>query len=142
MPVQTTGSAAAEQKELFSRRLLALGDKLQHFLALLAPGIELVGLETVLPRGLGLVLIATEPVRAPQLVIRLDQIRTQRERLLEKRFGILIHLALQVHEPEIKVRIQRRLFVVVQPNRLGEVLDRLTEDPFFETDIADVDPRE
>src|SRR5262245_58633379 len=134
MQAATTSPAAAGPDELFSRRLLALGDKLQHFLTLLAPGIELVGLETVLPRGPGLVLIAAEPLRAPQLVIRLDQVGPELDRLLEERLRVLVHLALQVHEPEIKVRVQRRLLVVVQPDGFGQVLDRLAEDPLLEAD--------
>src|SRR5262245_1923263 len=38
--------------------------------------------------------------------------------------------------------VQRRFLVVVQANRLGQMLDRLTEDPLLEADVADVDPGE
>src|SRR5262245_53029463 len=67
--------AAAGRSALVSRWLPALSDEFQHLLTLLAPGIELVRLEAVLPNGLGCVLFAREPVRTPELVIGLDQIR-------------------------------------------------------------------
>src|SRR5204863_5171508 len=125
MQAGTTDPAGAGPGELFSRRLLALSDKLQHFLTLPAPGIELVGLESILPRAFGLVLIAGVPVRAPQLVIRLDQVRPQLERFLEEGLRVLIHLALQVHESEIIVRIQRSIIDFITPERTRALLARM-----------------
>src|SRR5205823_563391 len=93
----------------------------QRVLTLLAPGIELVRLEALLPGVLGLVLGAGEPVGAPQLVVRLDQVRPELEGFLEEGLGVLVHLALQVDEAEIEVGVERRLLVVVEPDRLREV---------------------
>src|SRR5207244_9272275 len=118
------------------------GARGQRVLTLLAPGIELVRLEALLPGVLGLVLGAGEPVGAPQLVVRLDQVRPELEGFLEEGLGILVHLALQVDEAEIEVGVERRLLVVVEPDRLREVLDRLAENAFLQTDISDVDAGE
>ena len=49
----------------------------QHLGALLSPRIELVRREAVAPRLHRLVLLAVEPVRAPELVVRLDQVRAR-----------------------------------------------------------------
>ena len=38
--------------------------------------------------------------------------------------------------------VERRLLVVVQPDRLRQVLDRLAEDPLLQADVADIDARE
>src|SRR6266576_2654573 len=135
-------SAAAARPDLGARRLLSLEREGQRVLTLLAPGIELVRLEALLPGVLGLVLGAGEPVGAPQLVVRLDQVRPELEGFLEEGLGILVHLALQVGEAEIEVGVERRLLVVVEPDRLREVLDRLAENAFLQTDISDVDAGE
>src|SRR2546426_8819317 len=97
---------------------------------------------SLLPGVLGLVLGAGEPVGAPQLVVRLDQVRPELEGFLEEGLGVLVHLALQVDEAEIEVGVERRLLVVVEPDRLREVLDRLAENAFLQTDISDVDAGE
>src|SRR6266480_1565311 len=110
--------------------------------AALAPGIELVRLEAVFPRSFRLVLIAGEPIGAPQLVIRLDQVRPELERLLEEGLGVLVHLALQVDEPEIEVGVERGLLVVIEPDGLREMLDRFAEDALLQTDVPDVDAGE
>src|SRR6266576_2660139 len=135
-------SAAAARPDLGARRLLSLEREGQRVLTLLAPGIELVRLEALLPGVLGLVLGAGEPVGAPQLVVRLDQVRPELEGFLEEGLGVLVHLALQVDEAEIEMGVERRLLVVVEPDRLREVLDRLAENAFLQTDISDVDAGE
>src|SRR6185437_5034637 len=137
-----TRSAAAARRGLGARRLLSLEREGQRVLTLLAPGIELVRLEALLPRALRLLLVAAEPVGAPHLVVRLDQVRPELERFLKEGLGILVHLALQVDEPEIEVGVERRLLVVVEPDRLRQVLDRLAEDALLQTDIPDVDTGE
>src|SRR5437773_1055151 len=109
---------AAARPDLGARRLLSLEREGQRVLTLLAPGIELVRLEALLPGVLGLVLGAGEPVGAPQLVVRLDQVRPELEGFLEEGLGVLVHLALQVDEAEIEVGVERRLLVVVEPDRL------------------------
>src|SRR5256886_12340485 len=76
------------------------------------------------------------------LVVRLDQVRPELEGFLEEGLGILVHLALQVDEPEIEMGVESRLLVVVEPDRLREVLDRLTEDALLQTDVPDVDTGE
>src|SRR5256886_2106684 len=100
-------SAAAARPDPGARRLLSLEREGQRVLTLLAPGIELVRLEALLPGVLGLVLGAGEPVGAPQLVVRLDQVRPELEGFLEEGLGILVHLALQVDEAEIEVGVER-----------------------------------
>src|SRR4051812_32290608 len=82
---------------------------LQHFRAPLAPWIELVLREPALPCVDGLGVLPIEPQRAPQLVICLDQIWAERDRLLEERLRILEHVTLEIHETQIEVRIERRL---------------------------------
>src|SRR5690348_2056301 len=134
--------APAAMRGLGARRRLPLTRLRQCLLALLAPRIELVRLEPRFPGLLPLFLIACEPVRAPQLVVGLDQIRPELERLLEERLGILVHLALQIHEAQIEVGVERSLLVVAEPDGLGEMLDRLAKDPFLEADVADVDAGE
>src|SRR5438132_1418157 len=136
------GPGRAAAAALDARRLLPLLHQRERLLALLAPGIELVRLEARLPRLLRLRLVTREPVRAAQLVMGLDQVRPELQRLLQKGLGVLVHLPLQVHEAEIEVGVQRGLLVVVESDRLGQVLDRLPEDPLLQTDVADVDPRE
>src|SRR5262245_2353973 len=49
---------------------------------------------------------------------------------------------MQVHESQIEVRVERRLLVVVEPDRFRKMLDRLAEDPLLEADVADVDARQ
>ena len=116
-------------------------DRRQHLRAALAPRIELVR-RARLPRLDRLVALAVEPVRAPELVVRLDQIRAERERLLEEGLRVLEHVPLEVHQSKIEVRVQRRLLVVVEPNRPREVLDRLAEDALLQADVPDVDARQ
>src|SRR5947207_1281215 len=135
------GRGAAATR-LGARRLLALLHQRQRLLALLAPGIELVRLEALLPCLLRPRLVAREPVGAAQLVMGLDQVRPELERLLQKVLSVLVHIPLQVHESQVEVGVQRRLPVVVEPDRLGQMLDRLPEDPLLETDVADVDARQ
>src|SRR6266702_978805 len=135
-------SAAAATPDLGARRLLSLEREGQSVLTLLAPGIELVRFEARFPGVLGLVLGAGVPVGAPQLVVRLDQVRPELEGFLEEGLGVLVHLALQVDEAEIEVGVERRLLVIVEPDRLREVLDRLTENAFLQTDVSDVDAGE
>src|SRR5207248_9483305 len=94
------------------------------------------------PGAFRLLFVAREPVGAPQLVIRLDEIGPELERLLEKGLSVFVHLALQVDEPEVEVRVQGRLLVVVESDRLGKVLDRLSEDTLLHADVADVDTRQ
>src|SRR5207245_10507348 len=96
----------------------------------------------VYPSVRGLRLIAREPMRASQLVVRFDEVASQLQRLLEKRLRILVHLALQVYEAEIEVGVERGLPVVIEPDRFGQMLDRLSEDFLLEADVADVDARE
>src|SRR6266699_89760 len=135
-------SAAAARRGLGARRLLPLECEGQRVLTLLAPGIELIGLEAVFPDSLRLILVAGEPIGAPQLVVGLDQVRPELEGFLEEGLGVLVHLALQVDQPEIEVGVQSRLLVVVEPDRLREVLDGLAEDALLQTDVPDVDPGE
>src|SRR5665213_2981140 len=106
------------------------------------PRIELVGREPVTPHLLRLFALAIEPERAAQLVVRLDEIRPERERLPEECLRVLVHLALAVHESEIEVRIERRLAIVVESYRLREMLDCFPEDALLEADVAEVDARE
>src|SRR5207245_8216310 len=98
---------------LGARRLLPLQGEGQRVLTLLPPGIELVRLEAVFPGSLRLVLVAAEPVGAPQLVIRLDQVRPELESLLEEGMGIVVNLAMEVDKPGIEVSDMRRFLVVV-----------------------------
>src|SRR5262245_57605405 len=86
---------AAATAGLRARRLLSLGDQLEGLAALLAPRIELVGFEPGVPRLLRALLVAPEPARAPELVVRLDEIRSELEGLLEERLRVLVHVALQ-----------------------------------------------
>src|SRR2546430_137263 len=81
-------------------------------------------------------------VCSSDLVMGLDQVRPELERLLQKLVGDLVHVSLQVHESEVEVGVQRRLLVVVEPDRFGQMLDRLPEDPLLEPDVADIDARE
>src|SRR2546427_1712697 len=125
-----------------ARRLLSLENQRQRVLTLLAPGVELVRLESLFPRLLRPILIARKPVGASQLVVGLDQVRAQLEGLLEKRLRVLEHLALQVDEPKVEVGVQRRLLVVVEADRLRKVLDGFAEDALLEADVPDVDAGE
>jgi hypothetical protein len=79
-------------------------------------------------------------VRATELVVRLDQVGTEFQGFLKETTRILVHLALEIHEPEIVMRVERCLLVVVQADRLGEMFDRLTEDPLLEADVSHIDP--
>src|SRR5918999_6376830 len=105
------------------------GDQVEHFLATLGPGIELVGLVSVAPRAARALLVAREPLRAAHVVVGLDQVRTQGQGLPKEDLRVLVHLALEVHQSKIIVGVERGLTVVVEPDRLGEMLDRLAEDP-------------
>src|SRR5262249_18197221 len=117
-------------------------DRLEHLAAPLPPWIELVGGEPIAPRLLRVLLLVVEPERAPELVVGLDEIGPERERLPEEGLRVLEHLALGVREPEVEVRVERRLAVVVEADRLRQVLDRLAEDPLLEADVAEVDARQ
>src|SRR2546430_4159771 len=86
------GPGRAAAAALDARRLLPLLHQRERLLALLAPGIELVRLEARLPRLLRLRLVTREPVRAAQLVMGLDQVRPELQRLLQKGLGVLVHL--------------------------------------------------
>src|SRR2546422_7602665 len=127
---------------LGARPLLSLKGERERLLTLLAPGVELVGLEALLPRRLGLRRVAGEPVGPAQLVVGLDQVGPELERLLEEGLRVLVHLALQVHEPEVEVSVQGGLLVVVQADRLREMLDGLAEDLLLQADVPDVDAGE
>src|SRR5256886_1660248 len=81
------GPGRAAAAALDARRLLPLLHQRERLLALLAPGIELVRLEARLPRLLRLRLVTREPVRAAQLVMGLDQVRPELQRLLQKGLG-------------------------------------------------------
>src|SRR5512135_1191545 len=125
-----------------TRRLLTPLDLLEDLLTAPAPGVELVRLEALAPGAARLVAVPGEPLRPSQLEVRLDQVGSELEGLLEERLGVLVHLAAEVDEAQVEMGVQRRLLVVVEPDRLGEMLDRLAEDPLLETDVSDVDARE
>src|SRR5207245_4945459 len=131
-PVRPRGPARTERGALGARRLPSLEHELQGVLTLLAPGVELVRLEPLFPDLLRLGRFAPEPVGPAQLVVGLDEVGAELERLLEEGLRVLVHLALQVDEAEVEVRVQRRLLVVVEADRLGEVLDRLSEDALLQ----------
>src|SRR3954470_15621675 len=97
-----------------SLRLSSRFDRHQDLGAPFPPRIELVGGVTSLPRLERLVALAIEPIGAPKLVIRLDQVRAQRNGLLEERLRVLEHVPLEIHQSEIEVRVQRRLSIVVE----------------------------
>src|SRR3989442_3131725 len=118
---------------------MALAQELERVLTLLAPGIELVRLEAFLPRLLPPLPLAREPIGATQLVVGLDQVRPELERLLQKRLRVFVHLPLQVDQAEVEVGVQRRLLVVVETDRFGEMLDRLLQDTVVVTDVPYVD---
>ena len=105
-------------------------------------GLNLFAAYACLPRLHRFVALAVEPIRPTELVMRLDQIRAERERLLKEGLRVLEHVALEVHEPQIEMRVQRRLLVVVETDRPRQVLDRLAENSLPEADVADVDPRQ
>src|SRR5207248_4308292 len=108
-------------RRLGARRLLPLERQLERLLTLLAPGVELVRFLTRFPGAFRLLFVAREPVGAPQLVIRLDEIGPELERLLEKGLSVFVHLALQVDEPEVEVRVQGRLLVVRSEEHTSEL---------------------
>ena len=81
-------------------------------------------------------------MRPSQLVVRFDEVWSELYRLLEERLRILVHLAPEVHETEIEMRVERGLFVVIEPDGLGQMLDRLSEDFFLEADVPDIDARQ
>src|SRR3972149_6132630 len=62
---------------------------LQPLRAALSPWVELVGREPLAPRVHRLVALLVEPVRAPQLVVRLQQVRPERQRLEKEVLRVL-----------------------------------------------------
>src|SRR6266705_6245905 len=84
VPISVTKRPEASEERvgtaLGARRLLPLERELQRLLTLLAPGIELVRLEALLPGVLFLLVVSREPQGAPQLVVGLDQVGAQLER--------------------------------------------------------------
>src|SRR3954467_5216980 len=92
-------------------RLSALLHGLQHLGATLSPRVELVRREPVAPRLHRFLALAVEPVGAPELVVRFDQVRSEHERLLKEGLRVLEHVTLEIHQAEIEVRVQRRLAV-------------------------------
>src|SRR5436190_21725951 len=113
--------------------------RLRRLGAALSPRIELVRGIAVLPRLPRFVLLPVEPVRASQLAVRFYEIRAERQRLLEEGLGILEHVPLEVHEPEVEARVRRRLLVVIETDGARQVLDGLVPRALLETDVADVD---
>src|SRR5690349_13610813 len=103
-------------------RFAALLHRRENLGAALSPWIELVRREAVLPRFRCLVALPVETERSPQLEVRLDQPGAERDRLPEERLCILEHVALEVHQAKIEVRVQRSLLVVVEANRARQVL--------------------
>src|SRR5688500_8799055 len=89
-------------------------DVLEHLSAALPPWIELVRAMPIAPRIHRRLLLPIEPERAAELEVRLDEIRTDLQRLLEEGLRILVHLALEIHETEVEVRVQGRFPVVVE----------------------------
>src|SRR5687768_13937279 len=84
-----------------ARDLTSGGDQVEHFLATLGPGIELVGLVAVAPRPARALLVPGKPLGAPQIEIRLDQVGAKAQRLAEERLGVFVHFALEVHQSKI-----------------------------------------
>src|SRR5690606_25311387 len=113
-----------------ARDLPALGGEFRELGAAPAPRGEPVGgaLGPAAARG---VAVAGEPLGAPELRVRLDQVGAELERLPEERLRVLVHLAVEVDEAEVVVGVERGLAVVVEPDDPGEVLDRLAEDPLL-----------
>src|SRR5687768_14068432 len=102
-----------------SRRSVRLAARLyprEHLGTTLSPWIELVRRRTRAPSLARRIRLAGEPVGASQLVRRLEKVRAEREALSKECLRVLVHLALEIHEPEIVVRVQRRLRIVVQPD--------------------------
>src|SRR6185295_14509848 len=85
-----------------------------------------------------LVTLTIEPIRTAELVVRLDQIWTEGNGLLQERLRVLEHVTFEIDEPQIEVSIQRRLLVVPETNRSRQMLDRLAEDLLLQTNVADV----
>src|SRR6476659_10296245 len=156
MPPATKGTGNREQgteppRSLGSRcpvpgsllfRLPSPLDLGEHFGAALSPWIELVRRRTGAPSLLRVVLLASQPVRATEPEVRLDEIRAQRQALAKEGLRVVVHLALEVHQSQVVMCVERRLRVVVEPDGLRQVLDRLAEDSLLEADVADVDARE
>src|SRR5690348_11732289 len=124
-----------------SRGRASLLDVLEHLAATLAPWIELVGGQSGAPRLERVVALVVEPEDATQLVVGLDEVRAERQRLAKERLGVLVHLSLRIHQTEIEVRVQGGLAVVVQADGLGQVLDGFAEDLFLEADVSEVEDR-
>src|SRR5437762_9446951 len=76
--------------------------RLQRLRAPFPPRIELVRGVSVLPGLLRLVLLSVEPECPAQLVVRLDEIRSERDGFLEERLRVLEHVALEVHQSKIR----------------------------------------
>jgi hypothetical protein len=85
---------------------------------------------------------AGEPLRATQLEVGLNEVGPELQRLPEEGLRVLEHLPLEVDKSQVEVRVQRGLAIVVQADGLGQVLDRLAEDPLLEANVAHVDPGE
>src|SRR5438874_3709273 len=62
----------------------------------------------------------------------LDEIRSERDGFLEERLRVLEHVALEVHQSKIEVRVQRCLLVVVETDRARQMLDRLVPNLLLE----------
>src|SRR5260370_31534449 len=95
--------ARGARRRLGARRPLPLAREREGVLTLLAPGVELVRLEPRFPAALGLLVIAREPVGAPQLLIGLDQIGAEPERLLKQALRAFVPLARQVDDPPLNL---------------------------------------
>src|SRR5579872_158578 len=104
------------------------GNRFQHLRAALPPWVELVRRVPRAPRLERTVRRAAEPPCAAELVVRFNEVRAECQRLLEERLCVLIHLALEIDEPEIEVRVERGFLVVVETNRLRQMLDGFPED--------------
>ena len=103
-----------------------------------SPWTELARGRTVAPRLTRAIGVPAEPSRPPELVVRLDQVGTKRQRAAEERFGVGVHLARRIQQAEVEMRVQRRLAVTGLTDRAGQVLDRLAVDRLLEADVADV----
>src|SRR6478672_11190410 len=110
--------------------------------ASLSPWIELVRGEAAPPCLDRLVPLTVEPQCAPQLEVRFDQAGPQRDGLPKECLRVLEHVALEVHESEIEMCVERSLLVVVEADRARQVLDRLAKYPLLEANVADIDARE
>src|SRR5262249_28797832 len=122
-------------------RLSAVGDGLHHFRAAFSPRVELVRRESRLPRLDSFVSLAVEPIRAAELVVGFDEVRPERDGLLEKGLGILEHVPFEIHQAQVEVRVERGLSVVAEPDGARQVLYGLAENALLQTNVTDVDAR-